>query len=60
MAYGDSMPHSQELSNNAYHEPQNHLSSSEALCEVSEQRCFLQCEVVSLTPNPQAVGPSSH
>ena len=35
----------------------NYQSSSEALCDVSERRLFLQCEVVSLTPNPQAGGP---
>ena len=29
-------------------------SSSEVLCNVSERWWFLQCEVVSLTPNPQA------
>ena len=27
-----------------------HHPSSEALCDVSEQRWFLQCEVVSLSP----------
>ena len=30
--------------------------SSDALYDISEQRWFLQCEVVSLTPNPQAGG----
>ena len=34
----------------------NHLSSSEALCEVSEQIRLLQCEVASLKPNRQAGG----
>ena len=29
-----------------------YLSSSEALCNISEQWWFLQCEVVSLNPNP--------
>ena len=31
-----------------------HRSSSEALCDVSEQNAFLLCGFVSLTPNPQA------
>ena len=35
----------------------NHQSSSEVLCDVSEQRWFLQCEGVSLTPNSEAGGP---
>ena len=47
MGPGGSMLHSQELSNQ---------SRSEALFYVSEQRWFLQCEIVSLTPNPQAGG----
>ena len=34
----------------------NYPSGSEALCDVSEHP-FLQCEVVSLTPNTQAGGP---
>ena len=46
----DSMPYTQGLSNLSQ-------SSSEAMSDVSEQRWFLQCEVVSLTPNLQAGGP---
>ena len=34
----------------------NDLSSSEALCDISEQRWFYS-EIVSLTTNPQAGGP---
>ena len=49
------MTSSQGLSYNPY--PQTNQWSSEALCDISEQRWFLQCEVVSLTPNPQAEGP---
>ena len=58
MEPGGTMPHSQGLSNNSYPEPNpNYQSSSEALCDVSERRLFLQCEVVSLTSNRQAGGP---
>ena len=35
----------------------NYQYSSEALYNVSYQRWFLQCEVVSLTSSPQAGGP---
>ena len=36
--------------------PESSMPHSESLCNISEQ-LFLQCEVVSLTPNPQAGGP---
>ena len=51
MKPGGSMPHSQELFNNPYPEPKQ--PSFKALCDDSKP-IFVQCEVVSLTPNPQA------
>ena len=58
MEPGGSTPHSQGLSNNPYPEPNkpnfffpmvilNHQLNSEALCDVSEQRWFLQCSLLA-------------
>ena len=47
------MPHSQGLANNSYPEPNQHNSSSEALCDVSEHPCFYSVRLLAprQTPN---------
>ena len=54
MESGDSMPHSPGLSNNPYPEPKAGYNPVTRSCLIFMNRhIFQQCEVVSLTPNPQ-------
>ena len=48
-----SMPHSQELSNNSYPEPNQPNYPPEALCDVSEHPCFYSVRLLASRQTPK-------